>query len=84
MKYVVYVIQSQLDRRLYKGLTRDVSIRLKEHNSGKNFSTKPYTPWTLIYTKEFTDQTEARKWEKYLKSGSGREFLKRYLDEQSI
>jgi putative endonuclease len=79
MDYIVYVIQSQKDGRLYKGLTQDVELRLKEHNSGKNFSTKPYTPWLLVYSKSFTSLAEARKYEKYLKSGIGREYLKEFL-----
>ena len=81
MGYIVYVIQSKVDQRLYKGLTQDITKRIKEHNSGKNFSTKPYSPWTLVYSKEFELLSEARKWEKYLKSGSGREFLKKHLEK---
>ncbi|MBW6479417.1 MAG: GIY-YIG nuclease family protein [Bacteroidales bacterium] len=84
MSYFVYVIQSKIDQRLYKGLAKDISKRIKEHNSGKNFSTKPYIPWILVYSKEFDDLSEARKWEKFLKSGSGREFLKSYLKNMSI
>ena len=84
MGYFVYVIQSQQDKRLYKGLAKDISQRLKEHNSGKNFSTKPYQPWVLVYNREFYDLNQARKHEKYLKSGFGREFLKKYLENQSI
>jgi len=84
MGYTVYVIQSQVDKRLYKGLAKDIPQRLKEHNSGKNFSTKPYIPWVLVYSKEFVDLKEARNYEKYLKSGSGREFLKKYLENQRI
>ena len=76
MAFTVYVIRSKVDGRLYKGLTSDISTRLKEHNSGRNFSTSPYCPWELVYTKEFPDRLEARNWEKYLKSGSGRKFLK--------
>ena len=81
MAFIVYVIQSKVDGRLYKGLTSDVSIRLKEHNSGRNFSTSPYCPWELVYTKEFENRLEARIWEKYLKSGSGRKYLKKIISE---
>lgn len=27
----------------------DLRKRVKEHNNGLNFSTKPYLPWQLIY-----------------------------------
>ncbi|MBK9358229.1 MAG: GIY-YIG nuclease family protein [Bacteroidales bacterium] len=39
MCYIVYVIQSEVDGRLYKGMTQNIDIRLNEHNSGRNFST---------------------------------------------
>ena len=81
MTYTVYVIQSRLDGRLYKGMTTDVSKRLKEHNSGRTFSTSPYCPWKLVYSKEFPNRSDARIWEKYLKSGSGRKFLKKIISE---
>ena len=79
MAFIVYVIQSKVDGRLYKGMTSDISTRLKEHNLGHNFSTSPYCPWELVYTKEFSDRHEAREWEKYLKSGSGRKYLKKII-----
>ncbi|HSV77269.1 MAG TPA: GIY-YIG nuclease family protein [Bacteroidales bacterium] len=84
MSVSVYVIQSQLDYRLYKGLAKDIHLRLKEHNSGKNFSTKPYKPWTLVFSQEFDDLKEARRYEKYLKSGAGRKFLKMYLEKRKL
>lgn len=76
MNYYVYVLVSDVDGRLYKGMTSNIEKRLKEHNAGRNFSTKPYMPWKLIYSKTFNDRLSAREYEKYLKSGIGREFLK--------
>jgi putative endonuclease len=76
MSYWVYVIKSEIDGRLYKGLTSDISKRILEHNKGKSFSTKPYRPWKLIYSKAFEDRSSARDYEKYLKTGSGRDYLK--------
>ena len=76
MEYFVYVIKSELNGRLYKGMTTDILKRLKEHNSGRNFSTKPNVPWKLFYSKSFENRITARAYEKYLKSGIGRDFLK--------
>ena len=83
-QYTVYVIRSSVNGFLYKGLTSDIKNRLFEHNSGKNFSTKPYIPWELVYSKDFSDRNEARIHEKYLKSGIGRDFLKKYLSENDL
>ena len=79
MKYYVYVIQSKLDGRLYKGYTRRLQERIKEHNDGKTKSTKGYRPWRLVYTEEFDNLTDALKREKFLKTGIGREFLKHII-----
>ncbi len=50
--YFVYVLRSEVDDRLYKGLTKNIDKRLKEHNSGKMKSTKGYTPWDLVIMKK--------------------------------
>ena len=75
--YYVYAIDSQKRNYIYVGLTADIDRRLAEHNNGKNKTTRPYRPFLLIYSKEFETRTEAREHEKYLKSGSGKEFLKK-------
>ncbi len=77
--YKVYVIKSEIDKRLYVGLTENIERRLKEHNNGKTRSTKGYIPWVLVYTEEINDRPEARIREKYLKFGSGKEYLKRII-----
>lgn len=78
--YFVYVLKSSLDGRLYKGMTSNIDRRIKEHNSGKTKSTKPYQPWKLVYSEKFNSIEEARKRELYLKSGIGRDLLKKILD----
>ena len=77
--YFVYVLKSEKDGRLYKGFTDNIDRRLKEHNSGKTKSTKPYKPWKLVYFEECSDKENARKRELFLKSGIGRNFLKNKL-----
>ena len=67
-KYYVYVLQSLKDGRFYKGLTKNVETRLKEHNTGQTKSTKGYCPWVLVYQEELKTLSEAREREKYLKS----------------
>ena len=74
----VYVIRSEKDGRFYVGMTENIQRRLKEHNSGRTRSTKGYRPWRVVFTEEYPNRTEARKREKYLKSGVGKEFIKEY------
>ncbi|VBB46406.1 Excinuclease ABC C subunit domain protein [uncultured Paludibacter sp.] len=78
MKYFVYLLYSESYNRFYKGMTANIEKRLKEQNRGQTFSTKPYKPWKLIYFEEFSNREEARKREKFLKSGQGRDFIKQF------
>ncbi len=79
MAYVVYAIKSSFDNRIYVGFTDNLERRVKEHNQGKTKSTKGFRPWVLIYEERVETREEARNREKYLKSGCGKEFLKKNL-----
>ena len=77
--FYVYVLRSIVKGRRYVGMTKHLDRRLREHNEGKNRSTKGFAPFELVYVEEFEERTEARKREKYLKSGVGREYLDNIL-----
>ena len=77
MPYFVYVIRSEQTGRLYKGMTENLESRLAAHNARKVRSTKAYVPWVLVHQEEYKTEDEARRRELFLKSGYGREFLKR-------
>ncbi|MFH0856135.1 MAG: GIY-YIG nuclease family protein [Candidatus Omnitrophota bacterium] len=74
--YYVYALKSVKYDRIYIGITKDLKNRVKEHNSGKTKSTKFYKPWILFYSEIVDSRINARKREKQLKSGYGKEFLK--------
>jgi len=74
--YFIYAIKSNKDSKIYVGLSSNPEKRLREHNVGKSPSTKPWRPWMMMYKKLVGSRSEARKEEKRLKSGSGKEFLK--------
>lgn len=76
MKIFVYVIRSQKDGRFYVGMTEDVERRLSEHNKGRTKSTKGFIPWKLFLFEAYSNRIEARKREKYLKSGFGKQWIK--------
>jgi putative endonuclease len=77
--FYVYVLRSIDFERNYIGFTKDINIRLKQHNSGKTKSTKPYKPWKLLFFETYSSKNEAIKREKFLKTGKGREYIKKYL-----
>jgi len=77
VNYIVYAIKSERSGRIYVGMSFDPERRLKEHNSGKVFSTKGFRPWILVFLENCgPKRTYARKREKYWKSGIGKEKLK--------
>jgi putative endonuclease len=77
--FYVYSIKSLTRNYIYVGLTNNIERRFVEHNNGENRSTKAYKPFVLIFTEQFETRQEAREKEKYLKSGVGKEFLKRLI-----
>lgn len=78
--YFVYLLESINLQKWYIGYTPDnVYRRLIKHNSGMVLSTKPYLPWKVIYYEAYSEQRDALGREKFLKSGSGRSFLKKQL-----
>ena len=76
----VYLLRS-LDgtKRPYVGLTSNVPGRLGIHNAGLSSHTAKHRPWELVVSIEFPDEPRAVRFEKYLKSGSGRAFAKRHF-----
>jgi len=78
--YTVYVLKSLKNGRLYTGSTNNLTRRFYEHNSGKSKYTKLTRPFKLVYKEGFKSRSEAAKKELFLKSGKGREYLKRILE----
>jgi predicted GIY-YIG superfamily endonuclease len=79
-KRFVYVLRSDQDpSRHYVGVTENVEKRLERHNQGLSGHTTRHRPWSVIVAIEFADERTAIRFEKYLKSGSGRAFAKRHL-----
>jgi len=79
LRFWVYAIKSEVDNRIYIGISQNPEKRLKSHNTGDTKSTKGYRPWVLIYAKMIGSRADARKEEKRLKSGYGKEWLKRHI-----
>ena len=77
----VYVLRSAKDKGLYIGLTFNLENRIKRHNNGYENATKNRIPFNLLHYECFASRAEARKREKYFKSGIGRETLKELLFE---
>jgi len=77
--YYVYVLLSLRDRKFYIGFTSDLKRRLKEHNAGKNVSTKSRLPMKLIYYEAHSSKMDALRREQYFKTTKGKSSLKQML-----
>ncbi len=76
MLYSVYILYSQKHQKHYTGFTSNLEQRLLSHHKlGKDWTAR-YRPWQLIYVKEFITKKEATEYEKWLKTGAGRDFIK--------
>jgi len=82
--FIVYAIKSLSYNFIYVGMTEKLEDRIKRHNSGYNKSTKKFIPLKLIYSENCETGQEARIREKYLKSTSGKRFLRSILEEDKI
>ena len=77
--YFIYVLRSLRTGRHYTGFAEDPMQRLGQHNKGITKSTKNRGPWELVYQETFETRAAAMRRERFLKSGQGREELKRIL-----
>ena len=71
---IVYVLEGNKGKR-YVGITNDLSRRLDEHRRRHTRGGQVIGSFLSLHSEEHADYVAARKREKFLKSGQGREFL---------
>ncbi len=80
-KRFVYVLKNSSDCPVfYIGITSDVQSRLSDHNAGRCSHTASKRPWQIHVLIQFADEATALRFERYLKSGSGRAFARRHFE----
>jgi putative endonuclease len=81
MSYFVYILKSQkYPEQFYIGYTANLENRMENHQNPKPTAyTRQYAPWELETYILFKDKRLAQEFEIYLKSHSGRAFLKKHL-----
>lgn len=75
--YHVYALQSVHKNYIYVGMTNNLERRVNQHQKCRERTTAYYAPFKLILSEQYNTRPEARNREKYLKSGVGKEFLKK-------
>jgi predicted GIY-YIG superfamily endonuclease len=77
--YYTYILLSSKSHIFYIGSTRNLTERVRQHNTGLVTSTKPHIPWSPVWYCACTTKKEAEDFEIYLKSGSGKSFAYKRL-----
>jgi len=77
MFWYVYILICS-NSRPYVGCTDNLKGRIGRHSKGYVPATKPLLPIKLISYFAFSNKYTAFNFEKYLKSGSGRAFIKKH------
>ena len=77
--YYFYVLEFEQNKKLYKGFTNDLKVRLNEHRSGKSKFTSKNGKIKLIFYEAYLNKKDAMVAEKYFKTSHGREVLKSKL-----
>ena len=82
MKFIVYILQSEIDASFYIGHIYNLEKRLKEHNSGMTRYTAKKRPWKVVYKEIYNTKTEALKRERFLKKQRNTDFYQSLIDSQ--
>ncbi|OGG48886.1 hypothetical protein A3G63_01935 [Candidatus Kaiserbacteria bacterium RIFCSPLOWO2_12_FULL_52_8] len=78
--YYVYLLENQNDNSWYIGYSANLRQRVERHNKGDGArTTARKKDWKLVYYEAYLDEQDAKGRERFLKSGSGRIFLKKQL-----
>jgi putative endonuclease len=80
-EYVVYVLFSEKYGKKYTGFTTQLIQRFYSHNSlSKKGWTIRFRPWQVVFVRFFKSKKAAMDFEKHLKTGVGRKWIKNTID----
>ena len=79
--YYTYVLFSEEKGRFYVGYTENLERRLGEHESDKSLTDRRIKNLKLVYYEACLSKSDALKREKQLKTGFGRVYLRRRLQD---
>ncbi len=74
-----YIYSLKCKDGFYIGCTNDLKDRISRHQKGQVDATKDRLPIELDFYVALNNQYKAFNFEKYLKSGSGRAFIKKHF-----
>ena len=75
MPFYTYILYSEKLDRHYIGSCQDMEVRLVQHNTGRNKSTKPSAPWVLKHTETIEARSAATQRETQIKNKKSRKYI---------
>ena len=83
MPYFVYILKSRKNGKYYVGSSKNVELRLFQHNAGYSKSTKNGVPWELKLAEEYESLAEAMNREAEIKKMKSRKWIEELLERRS-
>lgn len=83
-KGFVYILKSNNCQRYYTGSTKNVNLRLIEHNSGKVTATRNKGPWEICLLQSYDDIKIARRIEYKIKKMKSRRIIEKMIKDKEI
>ena len=74
--FYTYILKSTAHTKIYIGQTSNLERRIWAHENGLSPWSKKWGPWVLVHSEEFVTRSEAMAREKFLKTGTGRDWIK--------
>ena len=75
MHVYVYVLKSESSGQFYIGISKFKAKRTRQHNRGESPGTRGKGPWVEVFREPYDGYKSARRREKFLKTGKGRDYL---------
>ncbi len=75
MSYATYILYSAKLDKYYTGSCEDINVRITQHNTGRNTSTKAGVPWEIKYIEEYNTRSEAQSRELEIKKKKSRKYI---------
>ncbi len=82
MAYFLYIIYSESKDKYYTGYTGNFETRVQKHNLGATPSTRSGIPWTMVYSEEFENKSDAIKRELAVKKKKSRKYIEGFIANQ--
>ncbi|MEI7627461.1 MAG: GIY-YIG nuclease family protein [Bacteroidota bacterium] len=79
MPFFVYILYSSKNDKYYIGSCEDITVRLSQHNTGRNKSTHSGMPWVLMYTEKFETRSYAVSRELQIKKMKSKKYIEKLV-----